>query len=420
MKCNCITGVVVLLTLSLCQNGLAYEVNEDLLYEEESRFLSSKWTFNFDASGLNSDSNAADSNSQSLTTDIGANTVVEKARTGYWANADFYVDYTRSDNQTAETQTTNIKIKNFTTTSVQGFRNFDWADVGYKFYLSEQSPYYAFTQGLAYWYRTESESTNKNDSTLSTKTDNDGLEATVGVGIGYGKIVDLGSYERVLIVQNKLMAAGLITSKFSRSVVRDLLPLFRETMDDNIRLLNVQSVLTSANLIQAKDMSLDIAKDILDAIDESFEKREYGLELRLGYLQEVKHEDSKEDNDGYVYGYVKYEKPMSKNRQFTSQLNLFYHAVTEEKNKEISAHWLNYVTRQHSKKFTSKYGLEIDYNKVEETTTWEKLFGELDYEITDVLTWENELSYIMTQYEADTLDDKQEYLIKSTLVYTIW
>ena len=187
-----------------------------------------------------------------------------------------------------------------------------------------------------------------------------------------------------------------------------------------MNLISIQSILTSYGLIKAEELSLTIANSILTAIRESFNKREYGLELRLGYLQEVVHDDPAEDDDGYIYGYIKYEKPLAPNYQFTSQLNLYYHAVTEQEDKELSIHWLNSTTRQYGQKFSRKLGLELDYNKVADVTTWEKLFVELQYEISDIMTWENELNYTLTQYEAEGLRDKQEYVIQSRLAYTIW
>jgi len=390
----------------------AYEVDKDLLYDEESQFLSSKWTFNLEATG--SDNGTTDTSKQSVETDVGASVKVEKTRTGYWLNGDIdFKHFNDDDTGTAYEHLTQFEFKNFDYTSTSGLFAFNYAEGGYKYYFSDQSPYFAFGQGLANYYN--------EIRSPETPTDPDsGLELAVAGGVGYGKIVDLGSYERVLIVQDELLAAGLITQKFSRSIIRELLPLFRKTMDKTDRLIAVKKILVNNGLINDKDLTLDVANDILDMVDSAFEKREYGLEIRAAYLQEVLHRGLNSDKDGYLFIDVKYEKPLSKSHQFTSQFDLFQLVVSDKDDKITDISWLNKITSVFGQYVTTEAGLELTLRNESDVDTGERIYGELEYEITEVITWENTLEYKMNQFGAAGADDTSEYALKSMLTYTIW
>jgi len=390
----------------------AYEVDKDLLYDEESRFLSSKWTLDLNATG--DYDGARDNSLQSLETDIGAKMVVEKTRTGYWLNGDLELTHTKTDSATTDSDQTELEIKNFEYTSTFGVLGVNYADAGYKYYFSDQSPYFAFGQGLINYY------TETHSPWASVSPDPKiGLESAAAVGVGYGKIVDLGSYERVLIVQDELMAAGLVNQKFSRSIIRELLPLFRKTMDKTDRLIAVKKILVNNGLINDKDLTLDVANDILDTIDESFEKREYGLEIRAAYLQEITHRDTNQDEEGWLFAYVKYEKPLSQAHQFTSQFDLYQLIRSDKDDKTTYASWLNKIASTFGQYTMTEAGLELTLRNDSDLDTRERIYGELEYEITEVIKWENTVEYFMRQNRI-TRNDTSGYALRSVLTYTIW
>jgi len=329
----------------------AYEVDKDLLYEEKSKYLSSKWTLDLKAEG--DDDGTTDKTEQTFKTDVGLKLVVEQSLLGYWANADLNVDYRKNDDGTTKSDETTIELKNFDYSSGGIFLGGAPADFGYKRYFSRQSPYFAFGQGLVNWKTIDS------DATVAKGAD--GVEAAVGIGVGYGKIVDLGSYERVLIVQDELLSAGLIKVKFSRSIILELLPLFRRTREENDRLLKVQKILLDKGLIDKGVLTLHIASDIQDAIDESFEKRQYGLEIRASYLQEVSHYDSDQDKDGWLNAYAKYERPLTEKLQYTTQADLYQQVVTDADDKRTSFGWNNYLTGVINAQITYNTGHQRGY-----------------------------------------------------------
>ena len=395
-----------------------YVVDEALLYEEESVYLKSEAKLDLLATGKNGFA-SDDGDDQSFKASIGAVNRVEKTKTGYWADGKASIDHSINENKTTgqpdqRTDSTTFEIRKFEETifSDQAGLNIltDFADVGHKWYFSEQSPYYGFGQGLAHYKFNRRTGPNEAD----------GLESAIAGGVGYGKIVDLGSYERVLIVQDQLLAAGLINQPFSRSVIRELLPFFRRSMDKTDRLLEIKRILVNNGLVNDKDITLDLANDIQDAIDESFEKREYGFEARGAFLQEITHFDSDEPKRGYVFGHVQYEKPLAENHQYTSRFDFLQQVIGSNDDKILSAYWLNKITSTFGKYIETEAGLVLTYVDETDTTTSEKIYGKLTYEITEILSWENSLSLQLTQNGASGVDDTTYYELKSVLTYTIW
>ncbi|MFH2066580.1 MAG: hypothetical protein ABIK15_15380 [Pseudomonadota bacterium] len=407
--------VVGLLLLSLPVHA-EYTVDENLLYEEESSYTKSEAKLDLLATGRNGFT-SNDGDDQSFSASVGGVHRVEKTRTGYWVDIKAAASHDRDENKTVNavdqnSDSTKFEIRNFddTYSSTQGLFNYNFADAGHKWYFSDQSPYYGFAQGLA----------NFTFERQSGPDPDDGLESAVAGGVGYGKIVDLGSYERVLIVQDELLTAGLIKQAFSRSVIRELLPFFRRSMDKTDRLIAIKQILVNNGLVTDKDITLDIANDILDAVDESFEKREYGFEARGAFLQEITHRISGADKQGWIFGYVKYEKPLAENHQYTSQFDLYQLVITDANDKTTYAGWLNKITSTFGQYVETEAGLVLTFLDEADTITTEKIYGKLTYEITEILSWENSVSLQLTQDGTPNEDDKSEYEVKSVLTYTIW
>ena len=333
--------IEICMFVGLWGNTFAYEIDEALILEEKSVYLFSMWNFKLDANGNNK--TGTDENYQRFNTDVGVNRIVENKKIGYWFNSDVEFTFEKDVNGTSETEkTTTLNIRNFETSSVQGLSNNEMADAGLKFYLSEQSPFYFYMQALADWLDTKTETTSP---TGTVSTQDNGIEYLLGGGLGYGKIVDLGSYDRVLIVQDQLLNNNMIKSEFSRDIIRELLPLFRINMDHTVRLIKIQEILIRQGLIDSQGFSLNRTKEILNALDKSFDKRLYGLEFRIGYLKEQDHRDSNPDQEkiGYLYTYIKYEKPLSEKHQYICQINGLYQKAKEQNDEKISGYWSNVI-----------------------------------------------------------------------------
>lgn len=414
-------SILLFLTLMVGNAFALYTGVEDLeiLMEEESKYLESKLAVDLNMDSR--DNGTTKTNNEKIKADVGADIKVEKTMTGYWANGDFLIEKTKSDNGTAKSDYTKMEIRSYGE-GASTFYDISYADVGYKKYFSEQSPNYFYGQGKLNW--TNEDGTNPEPDPyaayLPTPNNKGDIEAQVGAGVGFGKIVDLGSYERVIIVQNELMAAGLLNQKFSRSHITELLPLFRRSMDKNKRLMMLQKILVDKGLINAKDMTLDIAGDMLDAIDEAFDKRAFGLEVRVGFLQDLEHRDPNKDKEGTLVGYVKYEKPLSDTLQFTTVDYLYMLVISEASDKYTYISSDNYYTSVLSRDLTGKAGIHITISSFIDTNTSEKLYGELVYEISDVISWDNNLYYKMDQYGSAYQDDSSEYKLTSKMKYTIW
>lgn len=402
------------LAVLLCFSGntFAWDVDEAFLYQVESKYMSSKWTL--DLSAMGDDDGTSEKSAEFLTTDVGLSTIVEKIMTGYWLDVDIKLTVSRDDDGKQDTEKTDLRIKNFEENIAGGFDFREFADAGYKLYFSDQSPYFVFGQCLGNWYVDHKSPENEGGDS------EEGLELLGGGGVGYGKIVDLGSYERVMIVQDELLKAGLIDTKFTRSTIVDLLPLFRYTMERYYMIAEVQKILVNRGLINEEGFTLNIAGDMLDAIDEAFEKRKYGLEIRAAYLQELVHRDSDRDKNGWLSAYVRYELPLGKNHQFTSQCDLYQQVMTDNDDKTTQLGWLNYITSTFGAHATTELGIGLGYRKTTNTDTSEKIYGKFEYELTDVIKWVNDAEYTMYQYGAKGADDKSKYKLTSTLTYTIW
>lgn len=419
----------------------AYEVDTDFLYKEESIYQVSKWTLD-----LTYDKDTTENSSVSDTvvtdidikTNIGATQKIERPLSGYWFDGSIDFTYTKTQNDSGADQVDKTyKIKQFEGI-YEGFLQYDYCDTGIKRYLSEQSPIYIFGQGLFYWKN----EVRDNDSSEDKKT-----EMSAGCGIGYGKIVDLGSYQRILVVQNELIAAGLVKQKFQRSTILKLLPFFRKAMDKNERLMEVQTILVNEGLIDKKNLTLDIANDILDAIDESFEKREYGFEIRGGYLQDLVHRDKDEEKLGRMNVYVKYEKPLSEIHQLTLRGDYFKIINSDKDEDEYKSEGTEiqltgFLSSQISAYLNSEVGItyvikkdlagayadivQKSYDDTDSTYYPEgksiKLYGEMNYEITDVITWENGISYTTIKPDASskTYDKQKTIEVTSKLTYSFW
>lgn len=415
-----ITLVEICMLAGIWENASAYEIDKDLIYKEKSVYLSSKWSIELSANG----NNMAETNAkhQKINTDVGVNRIVENTRIGYWFDGNVEFTFERDVNDTTESKTTTLNINNFETSSVQGLDNFDMADAGFKLYLSDQSPFYAYVQGSIDWqYRKEEPIS----VTETTSDENDGMEALIGYGLGYGKIVEFGSYEKVLIVQDQLLQAGVIKSKFSKPIIIQLSTLFRKSRDNTQMMIRVQKILADNGLIDTSRFSLGIAKDILDALDASFDKRQSGLDMRIGYLKEKSHKDSNpiQDLNGYLSAYVRYEKPITEKQQYICQINGLYYMAKRQDDQKITVNWLNIISSPLSANLNTEVGLNFSFSKRVETdinNISEEAFIGLDYEITDDLTWSNRINYTMYQDNDPDNEDSYMYTVNFILEYRLW
>jgi hypothetical protein len=406
--------------IGLWRNAFAYTVDETLIFEEKSVYFSSKWSIELNANGDNR--SGTDAIHRRINTDVGVNRVVENKRIGYWFNGDVEFNFERDVNDTTESKTTTLNIHNFSISSIQGLNNYQMADVGLKFYLSGQKPFYTYVQGAIDWEYQKEETISV---TETTSDENDGMEALVGYGLGYGKIVELDSYDKILIVQDKLLQVGIIKSKFSRSIIIQLLPLFRKSRDNTQMLIKVQKFLADNGLIDTGRFSLDMTKDILDALDESFNERQSGLDMRIGYFEEKRHKDSNpiQDLNGYLSAYIRYEKPIREKLQYFCQINGLYYVAKKQDDRKITANWLNAISSPLGTNLNAEIGLNFYFSKRLETeinNISEEALVELDYEVTDDLTWSNRISYTMFQDNDPDSEDSYEYTATSILEYSIW
>ncbi|MGD9210310.1 MAG: hypothetical protein PVI90_06015 [Desulfobacteraceae bacterium] len=213
-----ITFQIVVWIIISSINSLAYEVDKDFLYKEESIYQSSKLKVDISidhSTKVTKDTDAtSESQESNLEVNIGAIRKVERPILGYWIDAAFEYAFEQDetsfeyDNPYIEDTTNRLKTNTYRIKEFEeiyeGFLHYDYCDLGIKRYLSEQSPFYIFGQGLFYWEKIDSNSENATSTGGSEDTENSDPEILAGAGFGYGKIVDLGSYERILIVQNEL------------------------------------------------------------------------------------------------------------------------------------------------------------------------------------------------------------------------
>jgi len=472
-KIQVVIWLILLLVFTVSNTYAVYNLDADLLYKEESIYKSSKWSIDF---LINKDDGEASSLREGtivdFQTDIGAAERVERLKDGYWFDGGFAFSYNKykpknDDSIYDDREDIFFSIEGFERI-YQGLFRYNYCDAGYKRYFSEQNPFYYFGQGLFYWWKNNSD---YDDSRFGP--DNYTPEILAGAGIGYGKIVDLGSYQRILILQDELLAAGIIKSEFKRSTITLLLPFFRIRMNETNRLKKVQSILVNEGLIDKQSLTLDIASDIIDAIDESFDKREYGFEARVGYLQELVHRDPDQDNVGRLNAYAKYEKPLSKKHQFTVRGD-FFHMMSfgsEDDNDGIELQIKNYLSSLLSSNLESRIGIDLIYKKdterdyesdyiddyteedgiekdlYERADYWDimniidryaifypdglsmRLYGVLDYELTDTVTWRNGAYYTIinpdnssySYYGTEDNDETQSaFGLISELTYILW
>lgn len=461
--------LILLLVFINSYTHAADNLDTDLLYEEESIYKSSKWNLYLLISKNDGEASTLHEGTiANFQTDIGATKRVERLKDGYWydggANFSYYKYKSENDDSNYDDrEDTFFSIESFGGT-YQGLFDYNYSDAGYKRYFSEQNPFYYFGQGLLYWWKS-----NSDDDDSRYGSGNYTPEISAATGIGYGKIVDLGSYQRVLILQDELMAAGIIKSKFKRSTITLLLPLFRIRMNETNRLKKVQSILVNEGLIDKQSLTLNIASDIIDAIEESFDKREYGFETRVGYLQDLVHRDSDQDNVGRLFAYIKYEKPLSKKHQFTVRGD-FFHMISfgsKDYKDEINLQLKSYLSSVLYLNLESRIGIDLIYKKNSERDyidnhTGEdhieedlfvysdycdrmniidrysiiypdgfstKLYGVLDYELSDTVTWINGAYYTVINpdnssnryYGTDQNNETQSaFWIISQLSYTFW
>jgi hypothetical protein len=466
--------LILILVFTVSNTYADYNLDTDLLYEEESIYKSSEWNIEL---LINKDDGEASALREGtivdFQTDIGAAKRVERLKDGYWFDGGFAFSYNKykpenDDSSYDDREDIFLSIEGFERI-YQGLFRHNYCDVGYKRYFSEQNPFYYFGQGLFYWWKNNSD---YDDSRYGQ--DNYTPEISAGTGIGYGKIVDLGSYQRILILQNELLDAGIIKSEFKRSTITLLIPLFRIKMNETNRLKKVQSILINEGLIDKQSLTLDIASDIIDAIDESFDKREYGFEARVGYLQELVHRDPDQDTVGRLNAYAKYEKPLSKKHQYTIRGDFFremsFGSEDDNDNKGIELQIKNYLSSLLSSNLESRIGIDLIYKKdserdytsyytddseedftendpCERADYWDimniidryavfypdgmsvRLYGVLDYELTDTVTWRNGVYYTLinpddssySYYGTEENGDTQSaFGIISELTYILW
>lgn len=453
--------------------GLAYDVDKELLYELESIYQSSKLSVDIsidNSSKIMSEGEASERTNvkkdSRINANVGAIRKVERPIYGYWVDAAFDYEYQKEErsfqydspfieDSVLKLKKNTFKLKEFEG-AFEGFALYDYCDGGIKRYLSEQSPYYYFGQSLFYFEKVDSDSEGIT-STEEIENTGDNPEILAGAGFGYGKIVDLGSYERILILQDELLDAGIIQDKFSRPTIIRLLPLFRRTMEEYDRLKRVQKILEGEGVIDKNQLSLDLAGDIVDAIDEAFEKREYGFEIRAGYLQDLVHADSDEAKIGRFYVYTKYEKPIVDTHHFTFRGD-FFHAIPYSSDDDENAitgtelQLRNYLSSVWTRNLESIVGGDLIYKHNLSAAYKNRLamrgqsdsMDELDqfsmanqtiyypegistrlyacavYEITDLLNWENEISYTQIWPNDQIYDVEKYFEFVSALVYTLW
>jgi hypothetical protein len=372
----------------------------DILVEESLKYVDSRLEFDFSIDGSQNDERSVQVR---LRGEWGIDLQVEKGWTGRWIKAGTEISYDYSETKNAtETESTQRAY------TVRGFEDYYPLSVGYKLYFGAQSPFFLYTEGQGRW--------EKGDNVPSEADD---PETSAGLGIGYGRVIDIGSFQRVMIVQDELMFGGLLTRRFPRSVTAQLIPLFRRSGDHAERIREVEAILVSNGLIVADDISLDISYEIFDAIRSSFDKRKYGLEVKAAYVQELTTTDPDLEKHGYLTAQLLWEYPVSRGSQVATLADLRERTGSDE----FGSYSLELKLRNvHGRYVESELGLLGRYERWkgdlgDTSRTFGELFGEVSYEITDVVDWTTRLETTRDEYE----DDKQiGYAVTSQIAYQLY
>gem|GEM_PF-2898865 len=378
------------------------EIIQDVFVDRESRSIDSRLEIDLKASGEDKDELRR---TFSATTSLGLELEVERGSSGYYLSGavEYDVDYSKTesdDNGTREetrSDAAGIRIK--------GFSEFGWDEYltyGRKWYLTPQSPYFVYTEGQLSWAKRNDGSTDD----LETPATN------AAAGIGYGRVVNIAAFERIVIVQNELLAAGVLTRRLSRDVIRQLLPFYIRAMDHYDRMVKTQDILVANGLVTTNDITLDISYEIYDAISSSFDKRKYGLELKASYFQEVSKPNNDLDKYAFIAFFLRWEYPITLQHQISvegdasSAITDGYDYTDMSVLAELSSVFGRYLE--------SSIGARTEQIKATEETTTSTAFVTIDYNITDVVTWNNELEY--NWYE----DESTGFSASSKIVYHLY
>ncbi|MEM7393536.1 MAG: hypothetical protein AAF492_14420, partial [Verrucomicrobiota bacterium] len=144
---------------------------------------------------------------------------VEQPDTGFWLEGDIRFNFREEDGDgTNDFSDSNLLIDGPSRLGIHDFFDDDFARMGKKWYVSAGSPLFYFAEVQLRW--------NSDDGFPGTDDD---PATRVGIGLGRGSIVDLGSYERVGIVENELRTDGLLLAPFTAAQNTTLLPLFQNS-----------------------------------------------------------------------------------------------------------------------------------------------------------------------------------------------
>jgi len=378
------------------------EIIQDVFVDRESRSIDSRLEIDLKASGEDNDELRR---TFSATTSLGLELEVERGSSGYYLSGavEYDVDYSKTesdeDGTREETRSDAAGIR------IKGFSEYGWDEFltyGRKWYLTPQSPYFVYTEGQLSWAKRNDGSTDDLDTPATN----------AAAGIGYGRVVNIAAFERIVIVQNELLAAGVLTRRLSRDVIRELLPFYIRAMDHYDRMAKTQDILVANGLITTNDITLDISYEIYDAISSSFDKRKYGLELKASYFQEVSKANNDLDKYAYVAFFLRWEYPITLQHQISVEGDASS-AITEGYDyTEMSL--LAELSSVFGRYLESSIGARTEQIKTTEETTTSTAFSTLDYHITDVVSWENELEY--NWYE----DESTGFSFTSKIVYHLY
>ncbi len=370
------------------------ELIRDVVVERESKSIDARIELDLTATGYNNDEKRR---SASATTKAGLEYAVERGSQGYWFSGAIEVDFDYSKVDTAESDAAGIKIL--------GFNEWGWDDFsayGRKWYLTPQSPYFFYSEAQARWEKRDDGSTDSRDRPATN----------IAGGIGYGRVVDIASYERIIIVQNELMAAGILRTRIPRAMIRQLLPYYIRSMDHYDRMKETQDILLANGFIDADDITLDISYEIYDAIASSFDKRKYGLELRAAYFQEISKENKDMDKYGYLSFYLKWEYPLGRQHQLSVKADASSRITGEQDEVRMSLE--TELSSVFGRYVESQIGIRGDHAANAVETTTKVAFGELTYDLTDVVSWDNRFQYNWNE------DSSTSFSFTSSIVYNIY
>jgi len=183
-------------------------------------------------------------------------------------------------------------------------------------------------------------------------------------------------------------------------------------MDHYDRIIETEKILLDNNLIDVDDISLDISYEIYDAIQSSFDKRRYGLEFRASYFQELTKESSGLDKYGFMAFHIRWEYPLSMRQQISLQGDLSN--LVSGGDNYMSYSLLAAISTVRGRYLESETGIRIDgwKNGVESRTT--SAFGEIEYDITDVVSWDNRFEY---RWEED---ETTSHSFTSQITYNLY